>query len=579
MAAVAPVRALRSPAGALAAPWLPLAACLAASTLVVRDALSATTPVTLVLYLASTAYYLYRLGRPWRLRAAFQRIDVVLAGGVALLYLAGAAWFATRPGHFHFDEFITAYTSATLPAFGSIQWFAGYPDPGQWICQFPILFFALQWPFVGLLEPSVAAIRVSVWPYLALTAVYLYALAGRYTGSRAARVAAVVLFAALAPNLYLASMGVHFASAALFLLACVYHYERAAAERRADHAALCGLWLGLSFLTYTASFLALPLLVAYALIGQPVHRGPPAGAIVRPLTGFAAVLLPFAAYALGQNNYFVQRPDQVGGPFKDAATTGDLAERASNLWALVRDAALANVRTIYTPGDGGVTNYDFGHQALLDHATLALLALGGAVALSRAARSRDDAPLRPLAAVLLGFVCGMVLTLPTGAFHRLVVVFPFVALLLAMGLEGLSALVGRLDARAAAASLAVGTTLLVAANLVALDRMIRVDGPKASESIASYLMAHVRPGAHVTIAADPVFHLQRELYFRTGNRYRFTTGWFWDVSPTLDDGPVIVYAPEIGQVAEIERRFPDWAVVDTIDGQPLVKYVVVLPPA
>ena len=58
-----------------------------------------------------------------------------------------------------------------------IQWFVGYPEKGTWVSQFPILFHALQKPFFMLLGPTVDAVRISTWPYLALTVVYLYLLA------------------------------------------------------------------------------------------------------------------------------------------------------------------------------------------------------------------------------------------------------------------------------------------------------------------------------------------------------------------------------------------------------------------
>jgi 4-amino-4-deoxy-L-arabinose transferase-like glycosyltransferase len=533
---------------------------------------------TLLVYLGSTALYLYLLGRSWNLRLAVARRDALVVGGLVVAYLAAAAWFAGYPGHFHYDEVITAYASATLPPPTQLDPFAGFPAVGQWVCQFPIVFFALQWPFMAALGPSLEAIRVSVWPYLALSAVYLYALSGRYVRTRSMRAIAVVAFAFLAPNLYLASLGVHFHSSVLFMLACLYHYERAAEMGSRPHAALAGLWLGLSFLTYTASFLALPALVAFVALGFAFRRGPSFGVLARIAAGFAVVMLPWAVYAYTWKDYFVERPDQVGGALKSAATNGTLDERAGKVGELLWGWLSTNARAVYEPGLGGVTDYDFGHRAMLDPFTLALLGFGTLVAVYRVVRTRDDSPLRPLVVVVLGFVLGMVLTQPAGAFHRTIVVFPFVGLLVAMGLEPFGELLGRWQERARPALPLVGTAAFVVVNWLAVDRMIQLDGPKPSVAIAHYLLGHAAQGAHVTISADPVFHLQRELYFRTGDRFAFRTGWFPDVAPTLGDGPVVVYAPQADQIAQLRERFPDWTFVSYVDGMELDKYLIVMPP-
>lgn len=558
-------------------PWLALGCALVASGIVVVDTRERATVGTLLLYLGSTAYYLYRLGRPWTWRLAIARQDALVVGGLTAAYLGAPAWFAAFPNHFHYDEFITAYASATLPSPGQLDPFAGFPTVGQWICQFPIVFFALQAPFF-LVGPSLEAIRVSVWPYLVLSAVYLYAMGGRYVRTRALRAVAVAAFVGLAPNLYLASLGVHFHSSVLFVLACLYHYERAAETGSRPHAALAGLWLGLSFLTYTASFLALPAVLAFAAFGFAFRRGPSIGVLARVLAGLAAVMLPWAVYAATWTNYFVERPGQVGDQLKTAATTGGLDERAAKLGELLGGWLQTNARAVYEPGLGGVTDYDFGHRALLDPFTLALLGLGTTVALWRAARRRDDAPLRPIVVVLLGWLLGMVLTQPAGAFHRIGVVFPFVGLLIAMGLEAFGDVLGRWSRQARLGLPLTGAAALVAVNWLAVTRMIELEGPKPTEAVARYLVAHAAPGAHLTISADPVFHLQRELYFRTHDRFRVTTGWFGDVLPTLGDGPIVVYAPQPSDAAALRERFPDWTYVSDVDGLVLDKYLIVLPP-
>jgi hypothetical protein len=184
----------RQDLGALAGvlPWLLAPLCLAASGVVAaRVAAGDGRLGTLALYLASLAGYLWLLGlravprprpsRRWALPAAF-----------AALQLAAAAYFASSPAHFHYDEFITAYASLTLGSIERIDWFAAYPETG-WVARFPIPFFALQAPLLHLLGPSVEAVRISVWPYLVGTVIYLWLLARASFPERWAAVAAVAL--------------------------------------------------------------------------------------------------------------------------------------------------------------------------------------------------------------------------------------------------------------------------------------------------------------------------------------------------------------------------------------------------
>src|SRR5262249_22301107 len=211
--------------------------------------------------------------------------------------------------------------------------------------------------------------------------------------------------------------------------------------------------------------------------------------------------LPFAVYARAHKDYFLERPDQVGaGALETAIRELDLAK----LWELVRDGVVANAHTVVDAGKGRVTDYDFGHQALLAPWTLGPLGLGGWVALWRPYRRREDALLRPLVVVVLAFLCGMALTLPIGGFHRLVVVFPWAGLLLAMSLEQAGQALGAFEAERGWRPVVhwglplVGAAALVVVNVLALNVMLEKDGRRESAAISRLLVERVAPGAHVT---------------------------------------------------------------------------------
>jgi hypothetical protein len=501
--------------GALAGvlPWLLAPLCLAASGVVAARVVGGDGRLgTLALYLGSLAGYLWLLGlravprprpgRGWLLPSAF-----------AALQLAAAAYFASAPAHFHYDEFITAHASLTLGPIERIDWFAAYPESG-WVARFPIPFFALQAPLLHLLGPSVEAVRISVWPYLVGTVVYLWLLARASFPERWAAAAAVALLVFLAANLYLSSLGVHFASSTLFLLAAVYHWGR----KRPDHAVLCGVWLALCYLTYTSSYLALPLLAPFMLAAPRLG--------LRALAAGAATLLPFGVYAASHHNYFWERPTQV---------------KAELSW----HALAASVSHLYTPG-GGVTHYHFGHLALFEPLTPALLLIGALCAVAVAWRQRSATSLIPIAAIVLAFVVGVAMTNPPGALHRFGVALPFVALLLARAVRAM-------PSRLVAAPLLI---VVLAANWLHAEAMIRAEPVPPSVPIADLLVRELPPGVALTIAADPTFHLERELFFRTGDRFRIKTGWWDDVRDDLNGEPVVIYMPSVGNLLELAARFP-----------------------
>ena len=513
-----------------ALPWLLALLCLAASGLVAARVVEGDGRLgTLALYLGSLVGYLWLLGLRAMPRVRLSRAWL-LPGALAVLQLAAAAYFASPPAHFHYDEFITAYASLTLGPIQSIDWFAAYP-PSGWVAKFPIPFFALQAPLLHLLGPSVEAVRVSTWPYLVGIVVYLWLLARTHFPERWPAFAAVALLVGLAPSLYLSSLGVHFASSTLCLLAAVYHWTR----KSPGHSVLCGVWVALCYLTYTSSYLALPLLAPFALAAPLLG--------LRALGAFAATVLPFGVYAASHHNYFWERPTQV---------------KAAWSWQTLADA----LATLYGPG-GGVTHYHFGHLSFFEPLTPGLLLVGALVAARLAWRERRETRLIPIAAIAMAFVFGVVMTNPPGALHRLGVALPFVALLLAAALR---ALPGRLVPGAVLAA-------LLCANWLHAEAMIRAEPMPPSVPIAQLLVRELPPGTNLTIAADPTFHLERELFFRTGNAFRMETGWWDDISEDLEGEPVVLYMPSAESLAELDRRFPGGRLFE------LEKHAVWLPPA
>jgi hypothetical protein len=297
--------------------------------------------------------------------------------------------------------------------------------------------------------------------------------------------------------------------------------------------------------------------------------------VERGVVSAVLVLLPFVAFAATKQNYFAQRTGQVGGGWWAALASGQYAEGLAGMQTALLDQLSTNARAVYLDGIGGVTDYTFGHRALLDAPTLALMGVGVLASALYAWRRGRVEYLYPTAAVLLGFAVGMVLTIPSGAFHRASVVFPFVGLLLGIGVQGIAQVVER-RSRAVASGVALVLALgLHGANLQSLREMLAHEDAQPSVYVAAFLERNVAPGSHVVIAADPAYHLSRELTFRTGGRYTFETDWFPKIEAKLGNGPAIVFWPEGDQLDRLRARYPHAEPVNEVDGVGLGRYWLV----
>jgi hypothetical protein len=300
--------------------------------------------------------------------------DFGLLGLVMALQLVALLYITRFPYHYVQDEFITGYTTYTLGSVTEIHWFAGYPEPGAWIAGFPVLYFALQKPFIELLGLSLETIRYSVWPYHLLTAALVYLLGREFFSDRRWTTASAVVYVLLAPNLYMAGYGMHNISSTFFFLAAFYFAVLMVKHDSPTYAVVSGLFATMGYLTYVSSYLTVPLILLFVILAAITQRSR------RPFELFAIVLIvvavglvPFATYAATHHNYFTQRGDQVNAI---AEFYGGDREAGENPSEQLLDHLATNLRSLYSPGIGGVTDYWFGKQALFDWFTLALIVAG-----------------------------------------------------------------------------------------------------------------------------------------------------------------------------------------------------------
>jgi hypothetical protein len=503
-------------------------------------------------------------------------VDLAVVAAIMGAQLVALLYITSFPYHYVQDEFITGYTTYTLGPLSEIHWFAGYPEPGAWIAGFPILYYALQAPFIELVGLSLETIRISTWPYHLLTAGMVYLLGREVFADRVWAVSGAVAYIALAPNLYMAGYGMHNISSTFFFLAALYCAVLMVKRDNRTWAIACGLFATMGYLTYVSSYLTVPLILLFVLITAIARRSR------RPFELFAIVLVvvvvglvPFVTYALTHDNYFTQRGDHVNAIAEfyggDGGETGEATEQFF-------DHLATNFRSLYTPGIGGVTDYWFGKQALFDWLTLLLLAAGLGLAAYRGFARGEPLLLAIVATVLATFLFGMFLTLPAGGFHRATLAFPFVALLIVLSIHALASLVPKIfkpPAFRVAIPAAILAVFLVI-NVLSVRTMVREDEEISSLTdsvpITEFIEENVQPGTPVLISAFPNYHLERELIVRTGDEYDVNIRPFDDVVDEAGQSVVVLFQPDEAQIHRLEARYGDGQFVDAVGGVDLRRH-------
>jgi hypothetical protein len=243
-----------------------------------------------------------------------------------------------------------------------------------------------------------------------------------------------------------------------------------------------------------------------------------------------------------------------------------------------------NLLSMVAPGIV-IPGYSFGRQAFFEWSGGALFALGLVYGGLLVVRRGSRALVLAAAALVAAFVSGMILMLPTGAFHRITLVFPLVGLVIALGLLAIYDTAERVLARhSRGRPLALGIAALAFAvfavlNLVKGYRITVHDQTHVSAAIYRYVVAHVPASETVAIAYAPAYHLGHELFFRTGGR-RFVTEPLSEILADPPSSTFVLAYPTLADVIEVKGRFPGATFVAEVDGVRLSDhFVVVIGPA
>lgn len=497
---------------------------------------------------------------------------IVLVGGLGQLWR-----LSSDLNHYHPDEFILAYTSYDLRSVVSLDWFADYPE--VWTARFPVFFHVLQKPFFAALGPSLETMRVSIWPYYIAIFGYTFAL-GRLVFSRRVGMAAGVVWLFLGANLYMASMGLQIIGSTCFYMAALFHFLAALRVRSRRHAALAGVFAACCYLIYPSSYVAVPVLGLMALpelvdAWRRARRPSPIAdmrAVVPVLVAtalvFAVTLAPFVLYAVHVRNFLVARAAQVNLFSGDwVHVPGSTTPPISRL--IVKQAWDAT-RALVVPGLSGNIGFDFGHLALMDRKTAALMATGFLICLWLAVRRRERASAAVVVAFVVPFVVNGILTQHPPPFHRMSVFFPILSLFVGCPIGLAADKIARRSRAAAAVVLVAALALAVRWNVAHVDAMLAAEHNSGhGPALARWLDAHLLPGETFYMDAPWTIGIVHEMLFRTGGRYRILADELPKILSHYTGGPLILFWPDAVKLQKLVRRFPDYELFYELDGVPL----------
>lgn len=415
----------------------------------------------------------------------------------------------SNPVRVHYDEFITGYFSAHYD-FQKTNFFSPIPpNRGGWVSQFPAPFFALQKLFFLVFGENLSAIRISILPYVLIVTAMLFLITRHVLNTNSA-IIAVILYSYFAPSLYLETLGLHFiSSTAVFL---IFFYFLIINIQRNDlrSAILLGFSGGLSYLFYSSSYIAFPLMVLVFLIRLGAHRK---WLILKNFAlataSFGMVALPFLHYMYRADNFYLsQRIDQVNLISGEWSAAKDELAKSRNVYDIIRENFILSIQSLYKNGIGGHGGYNFGRLALLEETSLFLIAAGAFLSLFWLRKKM--ALVLVWLVILISFLTGMVLTIPPPAYHRFSAAFPFLIVIMSVFLNRL--LDWKFLPKKMAVFIVLTIIIIYALNNYNYFRRQAASDTDQSLKLGNYIVENF-PSRKIYIAAFPSYHLKKVFYF------------------------------------------------------------------
>lgn len=500
---------------------------------------------------------LIKAPRKYNLKTFFLVTLVIALGIIIRLYYMGDV------SRFHLDEYQTAYFSHLLGDFSQLDWFAVFPGKGMWVSRFPLFFFFFQKIFFLIFGIGTMVIRFSTLPYIFIVFLFLFLIAEELFNIRTA-LFSIILLSFFGPDLYLSTWGLHIiSSTALFYLA-FYFFIKSFKEGKKWQFALLGLFSAFCYLTYYSSYIALPLFVFSIIIlfWQKKIKLLVLRNFLLSLGIFLLTMGPTLVYSFKVDNFFLERISQVSLFHGSWSPYSQQKFYFQDYFLIFKERLVSNIQSLYRDGVGGVGGYDFGHLAFFDKITLLFFCLGVIYFLYKVVKHREFAHLFILTALIVTFITGMVLTMPSPAYHRLAVVFPLMALLLGVFYEALYQLSKRfLVKKFSRLFIFTILVILLSANLKYFQRIIGKDKKESS-----WLIEHLQIERDVKkqeektvfISAFSSYALGRILFFRFNGQKQFITGSLDSLMKLASRNKsllLILHYPDEKRINKVKKEF------------------------
>lgn len=476
---------------------------------------------------------------------------------------------------YHIDEYLSAHFSYSLPPFSEIDWFGVYPPIGVWICQFPLLYFFFQKVFFNIFGLTTLTMRLSELPYILAIFISLYGIGKRLCNEGVA-ITAITILALFSPDLYLSRWSLHFTSSTAFFLVATYFLVSSIQTGRKTHFAAFGIATGLCYATYYSSYVAAPLFALYILsllVTKKISWKKCTNFILSGIL-FLYFISPLLVYAKYVDNFFTQRTEQVKlingqwSPYQSIVIT------PQSVFKILETQTVISLQSLYTNGIGGHGGYWFGKLAFFDTVTLVLFGLSIIYFTIRLIYKREPEKLFLLSSLGAAFFTGMVMTIPPPAFHRISVIYPFIALLLAITLvDGYQLLQKSKKAFASPVFITLLTAILLGnvyhfSRILVEDRADDIDFPLIEQNLKD---EHV---TKVYIAAFDSYSLGKVLFIRSGQQIQAHTesleGLLKKV-PHNETSYIIVVYPNQETFDALNASFAKTRIINQYERHALVK--------
>lgn len=496
---------------------------------------------------------------------------------IILIALALRLVLMSNANAFHGDEYLTAYFSYSLPDFSKIDWFGIYPQPRDWIWQFPVLFFSLQKNFFNFSGISTWTMRLSVVPYLFLIFFLLFLIAKRLYHEKIALLS-LFLLTFFSPDLYLSRWALHFHSSTAFFLLAVYFFILSIQDGQKKYFGLLGFALGLCYLTYYSSYLILPLLFFYLILlilKKEIHLSLLKNFLLS-LVIFLYTLSPLTIYALKIENFLTPRFEQVKlingswSPYKNINT-------GLQTFEVLKTQTILSVKSLYTDGVGGQGGYLFGGLSLFDKLTFFLILFSSVYFCFSIFKKRKINNFFILVTILACFTTGMILTIPPPAFHRISLAFPFLCLLLSVTLWDFYQFFARRWKKTTLLLFVTVVFFIILSNLLHFEQILAKPVPEDPDyhdypAILTYLNDH--QVKNVYISAFPSYGMGKVFFIQSAGRLKAITSYADEIFTLIPPGQtsyLIILNPDENVFFKAKLAFPDLTIINNYQRHLLLK--------